>query len=262
MCSACVLGGTVMLSATVVWSPCFCSLGGLLPPPIPQQTHSMTSIDGILKAMLDLVSPATLWCQQVWIWGGWEASQDVTASRRAVSVSGQFMPRLAVDQERLKLWEPKRDSHPIVGALVMASAPWTALALLWRTLDLSLLTLVATARLAQARPRRGPAAITVCVCDGPPLSLSEGVGQVVLQVAAATNCKHHYGVEKADIPAKYAEVSSSRDMCWCLLTHGVGVAPGWGLWGLLGLVWHTYLGPARCISVPVDAVAPLPPGWR
>jgi len=33
-----------------------------------------------------------------------------------------------------------------------------------------------------------------------------GVGQVVLQVAAATNCKHHYGVEKADIPAKYAEV--------------------------------------------------------
>lgn len=34
-----------------------------------------------------------------------------------------------------------------------------------------------------------------------------GVGQVVLQVAAATNCKHHYGVEKADIPAKYAEVS-------------------------------------------------------
>lgn len=33
-----------------------------------------------------------------------------------------------------------------------------------------------------------------------------GVGQVVLQVAAATNCKHYYGVEKADIPATYAEV--------------------------------------------------------
>lgn len=31
----------------------------------------------------------------------------------------------------------------------------------------------------------------------------------MLQVAAATNCKHHYGVEKADIPAKYAEVSDS-----------------------------------------------------
>uniref|UniRef100_A0A8C6JNN3 Histone-lysine N-methyltransferase, H3 lysine-79 specific n=1 Tax=Melopsittacus undulatus TaxID=13146 RepID=A0A8C6JNN3_MELUD len=38
------------------------------------------------------------------------------------------------------------------------------------------------------------------------VDLGSGVGQVVLQVAAATNCKHHYGVEKADIPAKYAEV--------------------------------------------------------
>lgn len=35
-----------------------------------------------------------------------------------------------------------------------------------------------------------------------------GVGQVVLQVAAATNCKHYYGVEKADIPATYAEVTT------------------------------------------------------
>lgn len=32
------------------------------------------------------------------------------------------------------------------------------------------------------------------------------MGQVVLQVAAATNCKHYYGIEKADIPATYAEV--------------------------------------------------------
>uniref|UniRef100_A0A8C2SGJ2 Histone-lysine N-methyltransferase, H3 lysine-79 specific n=1 Tax=Capra hircus TaxID=9925 RepID=A0A8C2SGJ2_CAPHI len=38
------------------------------------------------------------------------------------------------------------------------------------------------------------------------VDLGSGVGQVVLQVAAATNCKHHYGVEKADIPAKYAEL--------------------------------------------------------
>lgn len=38
--------------------------------------------------------------------------------------------------------------------------------------------------------------------------LFTGVGQVVLQVAAATNCKHYYGVEKADIPATYAEVST------------------------------------------------------
>lgn len=37
--------------------------------------------------------------------------------------------------------------------------------------------------------------------------LFAGVGQVVLQVAAATNCKHYYGVEKADIPATYAEVT-------------------------------------------------------
>lgn len=46
---------------------------------------------------------------------------------------------------------------------------------------------------------------------------SAGVGQVVLQVAAATNCKHHYGVEKADIPAKYAEVSCLKWVaCLCL----------------------------------------------
>lgn len=44
--------------------------------------------------------------------------------------------------------------------------------------------------------------LTVVLC-----CLLLGVGQVVLQVAAATNCKHHYGVEKADIPAKYAEVT-------------------------------------------------------
>lgn len=46
-----------------------------------------------------------------------------------------------------------------------------------------------------------------------------GVGQVVLQVAAATNCKHHYGVEKADIPAKYAEVRGflKRVVCMCLI---------------------------------------------
>lgn len=33
-----------------------------------------------------------------------------------------------------------------------------------------------------------------------------GVGQVVLQVAAATQCKSCYGIEKAEWPAKYAEV--------------------------------------------------------
>jgi len=33
-----------------------------------------------------------------------------------------------------------------------------------------------------------------------------GVGQVILQVAAATQCKSCYGIEKAEWPAKYAEV--------------------------------------------------------
>lgn len=47
------------------------------------------------------------------------------------------------------------------------------------------------------------------VCDSASPVSPPGVGQVVLQVAAATSCKHHYGVEKADIPAKYAEVSGS-----------------------------------------------------
>lgn len=44
------------------------------------------------------------------------------------------------------------------------------------------------------------------------LSVIAGVGQVVLQVAAATNCKHYFGVEKADIPATYAEVSSHIEL--------------------------------------------------
>ena len=37
------------------------------------------------------------------------------------------------------------------------------------------------------------------------LPLSPGVGQIVLQVAASVGCKC-YGIEKAEIPAKYAEV--------------------------------------------------------
>lgn len=35
-------------------------------------------------------------------------------------------------------------------------------------------------------------------------------------MAAATNCKHHYGVEKADIPAKYAEVRVVAASCVCV----------------------------------------------
>lgn len=40
------------------------------------------------------------------------------------------------------------------------------------------------------------------------LDLGSGVGQVVLQMAAATPCKICLGVEKADVPSRYAEVSA------------------------------------------------------
>ena len=47
------------------------------------------------------------------------------------------------------------------------------------------------------------------------ITLFAGVGQVVLQVAAATNCKLCYGMEKAEWPALYAEVS--HDYNWLQL---------------------------------------------
>lgn len=37
-----------------------------------------------------------------------------------------------------------------------------------------------------------------------------GVGQVVLQVAASGNVRECYGIEKAEIPAKYAEVNVGK----------------------------------------------------
>lgn len=46
------------------------------------------------------------------------------------------------------------------------------------------------------------------------VDLGSGVGQVVLQVAAATHCKHYYGVEKAEIPAKYAEAMDTEFRKW------------------------------------------------
>ncbi|KAJ4943337.1 hypothetical protein JOQ06_005840 [Pogonophryne albipinna] len=46
------------------------------------------------------------------------------------------------------------------------------------------------------------------------VDLGSGVGQVVLQVAAATNCKHYFGVEKADIPATYAESMDNEFKKW------------------------------------------------
>ena len=39
------------------------------------------------------------------------------------------------------------------------------------------------------------------------VDLGSGVGQVVLQVAAATSAKSCYGIEKAEWPASYAGVS-------------------------------------------------------
>ena len=39
------------------------------------------------------------------------------------------------------------------------------------------------------------------------VDLGSGVGQVVLQMAASTHCKVCLGVEKADVPSKYAEVN-------------------------------------------------------
>lgn len=38
------------------------------------------------------------------------------------------------------------------------------------------------------------------------IDLGSGVGQVVLQIAAATSCNLCIGIEKADLPAMYAEV--------------------------------------------------------
>ena len=43
------------------------------------------------------------------------------------------------------------------------------------------------------------------------LLLFSGVGQVVLQVAACTPCKICYGIEKAEWPAAYAEVSKIEE---------------------------------------------------
>lgn len=45
------------------------------------------------------------------------------------------------------------------------------------------------------------------------LDLGSGVGQVVLQMAAATPCKICLGVEKADVPSRYAEVIFTFTLC-------------------------------------------------
>lgn len=40
------------------------------------------------------------------------------------------------------------------------------------------------------------------------IDLGSGVGQVVLQMAAATLCKIALGVERADVPSRYAQVNN------------------------------------------------------
>lgn len=52
------------------------------------------------------------------------------------------------------------------------------------------------------------------------IDLGSGVGQVVLQVAAATKCKSCYGIEKAEWPASYASVSHSYSNIITYLASG------------------------------------------
>jgi H3 lysine-79-specific histone-lysine N-methyltransferase len=45
------------------------------------------------------------------------------------------------------------------------------------------------------------------------LDLGSGVGQIVLQVAAEVGCKS-YGIEKAEIPIRYAEEMDRQFIKW------------------------------------------------
>lgn len=38
------------------------------------------------------------------------------------------------------------------------------------------------------------------------IDLGSGVGQIVLQMAASTQCKTCWGIEKADVPSSYSTV--------------------------------------------------------
>jgi len=56
------------------------------------------------------------------------------------------------------------------------------------------------------------------------VDLGSGVGQVVLQVAALTNCSMSLGIEKANTPAKYAEQYKDHFIFW-MNFHGKEVSP-------------------------------------
>uniref|UniRef100_W4VRG6 Histone-lysine N-methyltransferase, H3 lysine-79 specific n=1 Tax=Corethrella appendiculata TaxID=1370023 RepID=W4VRG6_9DIPT len=51
-------------------------------------------------------------------------------------------------------------------------------------------------------------------CDDVFIDLGSGVGQVVLQMAAATPVKICFGIEKADVPSKYAESMTATFKLW------------------------------------------------
>lgn len=54
------------------------------------------------------------------------------------------------------------------------------------------------------------------------IDLGSGVGQIVLQMAAATQCKICWGVEKADVPSSYSQVIIySFNFCNDLKTYGI-----------------------------------------
>jgi H3 lysine-79-specific histone-lysine N-methyltransferase len=46
------------------------------------------------------------------------------------------------------------------------------------------------------------------------VDLGSGVGQVILQMATATNCRKCIGIEKADVPAAYAEKMDEKFKFW------------------------------------------------
>lgn len=50
------------------------------------------------------------------------------------------------------------------------------------------------------------------------IDLGSGVGQIVLQMAAATQCKICWGVEKADVPSSYSKVINNNLSKFIVLT--------------------------------------------
>jgi hypothetical protein len=55
------------------------------------------------------------------------------------------------------------------------------------------------------------------------VDLGSGVGQVVLQVAALTNCQISLGIEKAKAPSKFARVCIYRLNFVLMMTSGLAI---------------------------------------